>query len=498
MYLDYEQSSIDYKQAYWGKLFDGSSIDIYEWTRSSVLPEEWVDLVDRNGVIDGQTASGSPLSIVIDEETVYQWSEESYYNSRTRRTETSYYFWVKNKLSSFGQRNYNTYQLAQLLKDPTAFDISWAAAAGSSELIVANIEQFVTQNTVVQVNQQFDSNALPLSEWTLLAENDPISIIPEQLHIKIRDSLTGYNRHTDRYTFSDYSSVAVYAENVVVKEGDNYYISVVADNTNVLPSTNTTSSNWSKIYDYTLPEGTPENDIDIIRPHALPDLDLHEYNRYGHLTRPRQSLVRDLITARQNFVETANKLLADINIVEEISHWDTVLGSTYVEGEVTYNISSYWTYTDYVRKTYDTNDTLTYQYDTSSIPLYTATSKDELYGELGVPFLYVNGDTLKITNVMHSDGVNRPETYTRIDNEWVLEHKENSTIKLSEELWNNEKYGLGFDLAGFDTNTFDSSVDGIISRVIDELKNRIFTADILLNIINYGSSVYTKQLRITP
>lgn len=76
---------------------------------------------------------------------------------------------------------------------------------------------------------------------------------------------------------------------------------------------------------------------------------------------------------------------------------------------------------------------------------------------------------------MHSDGVNRPETYTRIDNEWVLEHKENSTIKLSEELWNNEKYGLGFDLAGFDTNTFDSSVDGIISRVIDELKNRIFT-----------------------
>ena len=475
VYLDYEQSSIDYKQAYWGKLFDGSSIDIYEWTRSSVLPEEWVDLVDRNGVIDGQTASGSPLSIVIDEENVYQWSEESYYNSRTRRTETSYYFWVKNKLSSFGQRNYNTYQLAQLLKDPTAFDISWAAAAGSSELIVANIEQFVTQNTVVQVNQQFDSNALPLSEWTLLAENDPISIIPEQLHIKIRDSLTGYNRHTDRYTFSDYSSVAVYAENVVVKEGDNYYISVVADNTNVLPSTNTTSSNWSKIYDYTLPEGTPENDIDIIRPHALPDLDLHEYNRYGHLTRPRQSLVRDLITARQNFVETANKLLADINIVEEISHWDTVLGSTYVEGEVTYNISSYWTYTDYVRKTYDTNDTLTYQYDTSSIPLYTATSKDELYGELGVPFLYVNGDTLKITNVMHSDGVNRPETYTRIDNEWVLEHKENSTIKLSEELWNNEKYGLGFDLAGFDTNTFDSSVDGIISRVIDELKNRIFT-----------------------
>ena len=474
VYLDYEQSSIDYKQAYWGKLFDGSSIDIYEWTRSSVLPEEWVDLVDRNGFIDGKPATGTPLSISIDEEEVYQWTEESFYNNNTRRTETSYYFWVRNKLSSFGQRNYNTYQLAQLLRNPTAFNISWAAAAGDSELIIANIEQYVTHNTVVQVNQRFESNALPLSEWTLLAEGDPISVIPEQLHIKMRDSITGYNRHTDRYTFSDYNSSTIYTENVVVKEGNNYYISVDSSQ-NELPSSDSISTYWSRIYDYTLPEGTPESDIDILRPHALPDLDLHPYNRYGHLTRPRQSLVRELTIARQNFVETANKLLSQINIVDEISHWDAVFNSTYVEGVVTYDISGYWTYIDYVRTTYNNDDNLVYRYDTSTLPKYTETSKDVLGGELGVPFPYVNGDTLKITNVMHSDGINRPEIYTRVNNEWVLEYKEKSTVQLSEELWNNEKFGLGFDLAGFDTNGFDSTVDGIITRIMDELRSRIFT-----------------------
>ena len=25
----------------WGRLFDGASIDIYEWTRSPALPEKW-------------------------------------------------------------------------------------------------------------------------------------------------------------------------------------------------------------------------------------------------------------------------------------------------------------------------------------------------------------------------------------------------------------------------------------------------------------------------
>ena len=472
VYVDYEQSNIDYKQANWGRLFDGATIDVYEWTRSTVLPEEWSELVSRNGYIDGLPATGEPFSVIIDGEVVYRWVEDQYYNTKTKRTEVAYYFWVKNKLNSLGQHNYNTYQLAQLLSDPTGFGISWVAAAGDSELILANVEQYITDNTVVQINQTVDSNALPLSEWTLLSENDPTSIIPEQLHIKMRDSLTGYNRHTERYTYTTWNNSAVYNKDVVVLEGGaGFYINLVQGNTNIQPSTDTDQSHWSRLYDYSLPEGTPEADIDINRPHALPDLNLHPYNRYGHLVRPRQSLVRELPIARQNFIEAANKLLADINIVEEINEWDRVLNSTYVEGITTYDISGYWHYVDYVRRTYDTNDNLLYEYDVTSTPLYTATNKTALYQN---PLPYSNGDTLKITDVMHTDGINRPEIYSRIDGKWVLEYKEKSTIQLSEELWNNEKFGLGFDLSGFDTGGFDAAVDGALSKIIDELKNSIF------------------------
>ena len=470
IYIDYEQSNIDYKQANWGRLFDGATIDVYEWTRSSVLPEEWTELVERKGVVDGKPATGEPLLIDIDGESVYRWVEEQYYNPKTRQTSVTYYFWVKNKLSSLGQRNYNTYQLSQLLLNPTAFDISWTAASSSNELLLANISQFVTNNTVIQINQTVDSNSLPMSEWTLLAENDPTSIIPEQLHIKMRDSLTGYNRHTDVYTYSTWSSATVYNDNQVVERNGNYYISL-GTSTNQDPVTDTAMTYWATIYDYNLPEGTPESDIAIVRPHGLPDLNLHPYNRYGHLIRPRQSLVRELTIARQNFIETANKLLADINIVEELSNWDTVLSSTYVEGITTYDINGYWRYVDYVRRTYDSNGTLTYEYDATRPALYSTTDKTVLYKS---PSDYSNGDTLRINEVIHSDNINRPEVYTMIDDKWVLEYKEKSSIELSEELWNNEKFGLGFDLAGFDTNGYDSTVDGALSRIIDELRTRIF------------------------
>ena len=476
IYVDYEQSSIDYKQAYWARLFDGASIDVYEWTRSSVPPEEWQELVLRKGVVDGSPATGVPLSSIIDNEVVYNWTEEIFYNSKTKRTEKSYYFWVKDKQNNTGSnRNYNTYQLARLLENPSAFDISWAAAAGNNELLMTNIDSFITNNTVVQVNQRVDSNALPLSEWTLLSENDPASIIPEQLHIKMRDSLTGYNRHTVRYTYTDWNNSAVYPLNAVVKEGNLFYICLVEGNTGNQPSLDTDMELWARIYDYSLPEGTPESDIDVLRPHALPDLNLHEYARYGHLIRPRQSLFRNILIARQNFVETANNLLADIPLAgSPIDNWETVMNKTYVEGEVTYDVSPYWGYTDYVRRTYDNNDSLTYEYNTAIEPKYVANDRTELMGELGVPFIYKNGDTLKINTVIHNDGVNRPEIYSRINNEWVLEYKVKGAIRLSEELWNNEKFGLGFDLGGFDTDGFDNAVDGILSNIFDGLRNRIF------------------------
>ena len=100
----------------------------------------------------------------------------------------------KNKINSVRNSNYNVFQLSQILLNPTGFNVSWAAQAGSDSLLLTNIANYVNADTVAQVNQKSVGLALPMQDWLMLAEKDPNVTIPEYLHIKVRDSLAGFNR----------------------------------------------------------------------------------------------------------------------------------------------------------------------------------------------------------------------------------------------------------------------------------------------------------------
>ena len=50
-------------------------------------------------IVDGKQASGEAFSITINGQIVYNWTQEDYYNTASKQTETVYYFWVKTKLT---------------------------------------------------------------------------------------------------------------------------------------------------------------------------------------------------------------------------------------------------------------------------------------------------------------------------------------------------------------------------------------------------------------
>ena len=475
MYLDYEQGSIDYQQNNWGRLFDGASIDIYEWTQSPVLPDQWNDFVLRNGNVAGVAASGESYYVISNGEKLYQWTEEISYNPRTGLTTTTYYFWVKNKITYGNGNDYNIYQLANILKDPSAFDIAWCAASGSDYLFISSIDNYVGDDTVVQVNQTYESNALPLNEWTLLSNSDASKPVPEQLHIKMRDNIVGYNLNAVRYTYVDYSLLSTYSLNNVVLQDSKYYISLANSNIGHSPVVDTAQTYWRRIYEYSLPQDTPANDIDIVISKLIPDLSLHPLNRYGHLIRPQQSLFVDIVAARHNFIECANRLLKDICLVSDVSNWDAVLNSTFVEGAVTYDMSRYWNYLDWSLREYSTNNELLYEYDPSNLADIIVDSKFDIIPQMGDTTVYEEDTYVYVRNAVHLDNINRPEVYRYINSEWVLVWKKKGTIEFSEELWYQSKFGHGFDTAGFDISGFDSSLGNILGKIFDELRNRIFT-----------------------
>ena len=476
VYLDYEQGSEKYQQQYWGRLFTGSEVEIYEWIYSPVLPEEYVDFVRTGKIINGQLASGQPYSKVIDGETRYFWTESVYFNPITSRTETNYYFWVKNKNSATGVRNYNTLQLANILTDFKNSDVAWAAPSQSDSLLIANADKFLSTDTVVQVNQAYESNSLPLNEWTLIGENDPDETIPEYLHIKIRDSLAGYNNYHDVYTYTEWNnSTTYYKEDVVIKDGKFFIClddEVIAND----PVVDTFELQWAQIYNYSLPAETEAADIEVWRGQPVPDLRLHPYNRYGHLTRPVQSLYRDIVTARQNFVDAINDYLTDICVTSTLENWDHVFYKSYVEGEVEYKLDHYWNFKDWVYREYSDDGRITFQHDSSIRPDFEVDTIRDIMPIPVVPLTIdiPEGSYVYVRNSSHADGVNRPELWVKQNGEFKLRWKKYGTIEFSDELWNESKFGHGFDAAGFDISGYDSGSANIIKLLFDTLREDVF------------------------
>jgi len=461
VYLDYEQGSIDYQQNNWGRLADGASIDIYEWTASPVLPEQWADLVASKAQIDGNEASGEAYSNIINGQTVYNWTEENYYNDKRKQTETTYYYWVKNKTSSIRKSNYNILQVSQIINNPTNFNLAWAAQTGSDTILLANIRPFISPSTVAQVNLKVTSNASPMQEWLMLAEGDPNVTVPEYLHIKMRDSLAGFNRFSIDKPFTTWSATTVYNKDEVVKYDDKYYISLIANNLNDQPDLDTNQEEWSRIYDFNLIESTQSDDISIWRGQPVPDLKLHKYNRYGHQIRPRQSLFRDLKEARQNFVHSVNSLLSEVNVIDEINNWENAFSTTFVEGTVTYRVKDYVNLIDWHLAGFNPNTVADLVYNTK-----------QDYIDAGEPT--DDGTYVLIKSTSPGADIDRSEMYHFTGGTDVLVFKEKATVQVSEEMWNQAKFGHGYDTIGFDVTPFDSCSDNVIGKLMDLLRTEIF------------------------
>ena len=203
-YLDYEiGNDVDYTFKNWGKQFPGSSVDVYEWTRSVVLPDEWVELVNGEFVIDEVICSGEAYHRIIDGETFYYWSETTEYDYVSDSMKTFYYFWVKNKTSvpkNNPGRELSTKDIAKYIDDPTGSGIFWASPGGASNIITGNIGDYLTKNSVLQINFKSDVDTTN-KEWISIREKDNNSI-PARFAERLHESILGFDKSTQLYKIS--------------------------------------------------------------------------------------------------------------------------------------------------------------------------------------------------------------------------------------------------------------------------------------------------------
>ena len=221
IYYDYNQGTAEYKRDYYGKLWEGGSIDVYEWTKSTVTPDEYeqiqvnqvltkVDITNTptigstlefadtpsNVEMFGTKASGTPYSRIDRNsgEKIYYYTEGEDFNSKTGSYDKVYYFWVKDKTTyrPSPNRTMPVKNIAEVIKDPTANGISWIAPISDTEVLLANTQYVTDHKSVLQINKELAKPSH--NSWTVLQEGR--GLIPEYWYRGTLDNLTGFQAST--------------------------------------------------------------------------------------------------------------------------------------------------------------------------------------------------------------------------------------------------------------------------------------------------------------
>lgn len=465
VYLNYDQSTPEYRQEHWGKLFPTSTIDVYEWTKSPVTPDEYIGAVEAGTIIDGTELTGTPYAIV-DQfgEEQFNWSEEIELNPNTNQIETYFYYWVQNKTTTPTlERLYSITQLAEIILEPTSQEVNWLAATGEETLLVSSLSNAIGyDDLIMKVN--FNVNPSDYhQEFALLAEDDPALLIPEWLHISLRDSLAGFTQNKGLYDYTSWNGGTTYSPDRVVISGTNMYYRCHTESLNNNPDSDSDNDYWTLLEVY---ENNPDGDytgVDLVavnESQQIPTPGLHKAVRYGIETRPHQTWFIDVAKARRVAIDKINDQLGAINLVDSDILWREAFERTFNIGDLVYDITDYWNFVSW--------------------------SRDGVIFERGVGDYFVEtvadlaaltpvvGDIAQVETTINPDGRSRRAVYAYEDSAWALVYKEKATIFFNTLLWENEAADTGWDIIGWDTDEWDKSSSAVMVEIFDSFFNDIW------------------------
>ena len=192
-YINYYQGDIIYSQSVWNTLAKGSSIDIYEWVESSVLPGEWDSRADTNAGVrtgfSGKSKYGNSRYVV---KQVYDKISQSF-------TE-KYYFWVKGKkvLPDVQGRKRTAQDVENIIRDPQSQSLSFVTILGNDRFVLYNVNSLVKDKDVA-VNFRYwtiDNQENNIhTEYQIITEGLETSKPKRDIEEKWFDSLVGEDKY---------------------------------------------------------------------------------------------------------------------------------------------------------------------------------------------------------------------------------------------------------------------------------------------------------------
>jgi hypothetical protein len=189
-FIDNQGGNTTYRSSTWNKLYETSSIDIYEWVESKLKPSERDALV---GTPKGESLGITGLSRYGD--SVY--SVKKKYDTVAQKFKNTYYYWIKNPtvIPNVQGRILSAKTVASLIADPIAEGYACLILTGNNTFSLANFESLIESTncnfnveywTIAPQYTQINSH----SQWKILSENVE-TVIPVEIEKKWIHSLVG-------------------------------------------------------------------------------------------------------------------------------------------------------------------------------------------------------------------------------------------------------------------------------------------------------------------
>jgi hypothetical protein len=431
-FIDYEQGSIKYRTTNWGRLFPGSSVDIYEWVESIYPPSQYIA---KGG--DGEPKYGDNAA----------FSTLIYVDPNTNIPVVTYYYWVKNKttvtVNQFG-RQIPTTAIASYIENPKSSGIKYLAALRDDSVAVYNLNKNVTGKDIIlhiDYATQLNNNIIH-SEYALVPEKGgKASDIPKNIYNKLVDSVSGQDLFgnpvpdsrlpvQNRYGIEIRPRQSIFVDRLqAVKEMVTYVNTVFANNI------------ISQGFDLTgLSAGEP---IPTAGTNVF-DLSVNTYEELTYLNIIIQPAGYRVL------------VVADSTINNLWSIYTKQSNNTWLLTRVqSYRTSDYWEYVDW----YTTG------FDKTTKPKYTVNT----YADLSTLSLRAQ-DVVKVLN----NGQGKWLLLQIFPNIVSTVGIQSGTIALTENLYNLVDYGMGFGNDNFDTQRFDQNPSIELRNILTALRNDLF------------------------
>ena len=525
-FINHHQGDITESTQNFNKLFTGTTVDVYEWVESTLLPSEW------------DTQSGTEAGLANGISGTSKYGDSAYslrrkYNTASQTFTNFYYYWVLNKLTvpNMESRTISAFDIGNYISDPASQQYRFVAPLGADRFALYNCKNLVKGKDVgiswnwwTIENQEQNTH----NQYQLISDGLATSQPHPDIEQKWFDSLIGFdsnerpvpdidlplrqkygnlneprqswfvNRTEARKQFVERVN-DVLSKELVVDEKDLSGLTAIDPLPTVATGKfDTTSDSFAEIRFVSVArvkrarltlEIENGNIINVLIPEPgagyinPPTYVISDANGSGGelklILDANGGITRvDILSPGQNYSTNASITIREFSVLVKndetvggkwaVFAWD---GTEYLRTQTqSFDVNNYWEYVDWYATGYSKFTTINYQ----------------ILGSYQLPSLEDSiGDVIKIQNVGTGGWLLLKKKDDQVGVDYTVNYdtigRQSGTIKFKAGLYDSSSENIAYDGASFDKIFYDTEPIEEFRRILGILKDKILTNDLQIH-----------------